>query len=118
MEKESLLSAGSQYRSVPQAVHCLQDLRDIFAPFGTVVECRILNRGDNTRCAGALVRMHSIAAASQAIVALNGFCPQSSSGDYSSMPLLVRFADSPEEKARKQARRDQNLFRQNRQALH
>lgn len=91
-----------------------KDLRDIFAPFGTVVECRILNRGDNTRCAGALVRMHSIAAASQAIVALNGFCPQSTSGDYSSMPLLVRFADSPEEKARKQARRDQNLFRQNR----
>ena len=92
----------------------LQDLRDIFTPFGAVVECRILNRGDNSRCAGALVRMHSIAAASQAIVALNGFCPQLSTGDYSTMPLLVRFADSPEEKARKQARRDQNLFRQNR----
>lgn len=92
----------------------VQDLRDIFAPFGTVVESRILNRGDNSRCAGALVRMHSVAAASQAVVALNGLCPKTPGGDYASMPLLVRFADSPEEKARKQARKDQNLFRQNR----
>lgn len=58
--------------------------------------------------------MHSIAAASQAIVALNGLCPPSPPGEFSAAPLLVRFADSPEEKARKQARRDQDLFRQNR----
>jgi len=91
-----------------------QDLREMFGAFGTVQECRILHRGEDIRGAGALVRMNSISAASQAILALNGYLPRSQVGEFSSMPLLVRFADSPEEKARKQARKDQLAGRQHR----
>jgi len=90
------------------------DLREMFGAFGTVQECRILHRGEDIRGAGALVRMNSISAASQAILALNGYLPRSQVGEFSSMPLLVRFADSPEEKARKQARKDQLAGRQHR----
>ena len=88
----------------------MQELHDLFKPFGTVQECRILHRGDDVRGAGALVRMGSVASASQAIMALNGHVPTSGLKDFTSMPLLVRFADSPEEKARKQARKEQIAF--------
>lgn len=91
-----------------------QDLREMFSAYGTVQECRILHRGEDIRGAGALVRMNNVAAASQAILALNGYLPRSQIGDFSSMPLLVRYADSPEEKARKQARKDQLAGRQHR----
>ena len=78
-------------------------------------ECRILHRGDDLRGAGALVRMNNVAAASQAILALHGHYPQiQPGGEVSSMPLLVRYADSPEEKARKQARKEQMAGRQHR----
>lgn len=96
----------------------MQDLKELFGPFGAVQECRILHRGDDIRGAGALVRMNNVAAASHAILALNGHIPRSQSGDFSSMPLLVRYADSPEEKARKQAKKEQLAARQNRWAGH
>ena len=86
----------------------------MFGAYGTVQECRILHRGEDVRGAGALVRMNNIAAASQAILALNGYMPRTQGGKYSTMPLLVRYADSPEEKARKQARKDQLAGRQHR----
>jgi hypothetical protein len=98
-------------------LNILQDLREMFSAYGTVQECRILHRGEDIRGAGALVRMNNVAAASQAILALNGYLPRSQIGDFSSMPLLVRYADSPEEKARKQARKDQLAGRQHRSVL-
>lgn len=91
-----------------------QDLKELFGPFGTVQECRILHRGDDIRGAGALVRMNNVGAASQAILALHGQYPQLQPGEISSLPLLVRYADSPEEKARKQARKEQLAGRQHR----
>lgn len=92
----------------------MQDLKDLFSPFGVVQECRILHRGDDIRGAGALVRMNNVAAASQAILVLHGQYPQLQSGELSSIPLLVRYADSPEEKARKLARKEQMAGRQHR----
>ena len=96
----------------------LQDLKELFGPFGTVQECRILHRGDDIRGAGALVRMNSVSAASQAILALHGQYPQVQPGEISSLPLLGRYADSPEEKARKQARKEQLAGRQHRCFAH
>ena len=57
--------------------------------------------GDLIRGAGALVRLNSIEEAAHAIEALNNRPPVPGSA----LPLLVRFADSPEEKARKLAKR-------------
>ena len=80
----------------------------MFGAFGAVQECRILHRGDDFRGAGALVRMNNIEAASHAIATLNGHTPRGVSGEsLTSMPLVVRYADTPEEKARKQARKEQ-----------
>ena len=78
-------------------VAALQELLQLFTPFGPVHECRVLHTGDGLKGAGALVRMATVEAATAAINGINGRTPQGSS-----LPLLVRFADSPEEKARKQ----------------
>ncbi|KAL3133214.1 hypothetical protein ABBQ38_007101 [Trebouxia sp. C0009 RCD-2024] len=77
----------------------LSELASLFAQFGTVLECRVLHNGDMTRGAGALVRMSSMHQASAAIEGLNNV--QNGTG----LPLLVRFADTPEEKARKLAKK-------------
>ncbi len=74
-----------------------QELLQLFTPFGAVHECRVLHTGDGLKGAGALVRMASVDAATAAINGINGRTPQGST-----LPLLVRYADSPEEKARKQ----------------
>ncbi len=50
--------------------------------------------------------MQSVAEATYAILAINGQVPRSMSGEFITQPLLVRFADSPEEKARKQAQKE------------
>ena len=92
--------------SVPLSL-LVQELHDLFTGYGAVQECRILHRGDEIRGAGALVRMNSVANATLAILALNGSVPASGLKDFTSLPLMVRFADSPEEKARKQARKEQ-----------
>jgi RNA recognition motif-containing protein len=89
-----------------------KELQDLFSPYGTVQECRVLHRGDDARGAGALVRMSSVAEATEAILALNGQVPRSMNGEYNAQPLLVRYADTPEEKARKQARKEMQSGRQ------
>lgn len=78
-------------------------------------KCDWARRGDDSRGAGALVRMHDIASATNAILALNGHIPRGLNGEFNSTPLLVRYADSPEEKARKQARKEVQSGRQHRQ---
>ena len=78
---------------------------------------RSYHRGDDSRGAGALVRMQNISEATEAILALNGQVPRSLNGEYNTQPLLVRYADSPEEKARKQARKELQSGRQHRHAL-
>ncbi|KAL0025180.1 hypothetical protein WJX77_005036 [Trebouxia sp. C0004] len=75
------------------------ELAQLFAQYGSVLECRVLHNGDMTRGAGALVRMSTLQQASAAIDALNNV----SNG--TGLPLLVRFADTPEEKARKLAKK-------------
>ena len=52
----------------------------LFSPFGTIQDCRLLHSGDGSRGVGALVRMSSIEEATRAIEALNnrvptGTCP-------------------------------------------
>ena len=61
--------------------------------------------------------MASISEATEAILALNGQVPRSLNGEYNTQPLLVRYADSPEEKARKQARKELQSGRQHRHVL-
>lgn len=60
------------------------ELAQLFAQYGTVLECRMLHNGDMTRGAGALVRMSTIQQAAAAIDSLNNV----SNGV--GLPLLVR----------------------------
>lgn len=75
------------------------ELRALFASCGEVVECRLLHKGDGSQGAGALVRMGTMEEAGDAIAHLHG---QRLPG--AAAPLVVRYADSPEQKAKKQAR--------------
>lgn len=77
-----------------------EEVNNLFAPYGSVLSCRLLHHGDGIRGAGALVRMSSVQEATQAITSLNGKTPQGSNE-----VLLVRYADSVEEKARRKARK-------------
>jgi len=79
------------------------ELRALFSPYGSVIECRVLHSGtarsDSGTGAGALIRMATVDEAAQAIAHLHN---QRLAG--SVMPLVVRFADSQEQKAKKAAR--------------
>lgn len=76
-------------------------LAELFLPFGAVRECRVLHTGDKTKGGGALVRMGTADEAARAIDGLNNSYPPGAA-----LPLLVRFADTPEEKARKMAKKE------------
>ena len=55
--------------------HLVQDLMQLFAPFGSIQDCRLLHSGDGSRGVGALVRMGSLEEATRAIEALNNRVP-------------------------------------------
>lgn len=75
-------------------------LRQLFSPYGEVVMSRALHQGDSIVQGGAaLVRMASMQEATRAVQALQG---QKLYGALH--PLVVRFADSAEIKAKKQAK--------------
>ena len=71
----------------------------LFAPFGSIQDCRLLHSGDGSRGVGALVRMGSVDEATQAIEALNNRVPTGGA----TLQLLVRYADTAEEKRAKRA---------------
>ena len=71
----------------------------LFSPFGAVVDCRLLHGGDASRGVGALVRMQSVEEATAAIDNLNNRVPTAGA----TLPLLVRYADTAEEKRAKRA---------------
>ena len=78
------------------------DLRQLFSPFGEVVMSRVLHQGDTSGQGGAaLIRMASTDDAARAVQALQGHrLPVGGSA----FPLIVRFADNAEIKAKKQAK--------------
>mmetsp|Transcript_38000 Transcript_38000/g.84623 ORF Transcript_38000/g.84623 Transcript_38000/m.84623 type:complete len:438 (+) Transcript_38000:224-1537(+) len=77
-----------------------EELRQLFSPFGLVTMCRVLHQGDQTGQGGAaLVRMSTLDEAARSIQGLQG---QRVLGAV--QPLVVRFADTAEIKARKQAK--------------
>jgi len=78
-----------------------RDLQELFGHYGTVQECRVIRRNNNSGTVRAMVRMHSITEATRAIAALNGTVPSCVDGRANHLPLLLCFADSPVEKARK-----------------
>jgi hypothetical protein len=76
------------------------ELRQLFSPFGTVTMCRVLHQGDTTGQGGAaLVRLSSMDDATAAVQALQGHRVLGALH-----PLIIRFADSAEIKAKKQAK--------------
>eukprot|EP00882_Tetradesmus_deserticola_P002382 GHRQ01002541.1.p2 GENE.GHRQ01002541.1~~GHRQ01002541.1.p2 ORF type:complete len:342 (+),score=117.56 GHRQ01002541.1:178-1203(+) len=79
------------------------ELRALFSPYGSVIECRVLHSGTGRDTAGvgagALVRMASVEEAAQAIAHLHN---QRLAG--SVLPLVVRYADSQEQKQKKAQR--------------
>ena len=78
------------------------DLRALFAVHGTVLDCRVLPNQEHHRGQQALVRMASVEEASRAIASLNGTPPGGGATDI----LLVRFADTAEEKAKRKAKNE------------
>lgn len=87
---------------------------EIFGRHGGVVQCRMFgNQGFRT--SAALVRMHSVEAASKIIQALNGYFPVHRHGFGKPVGLVIRFADSPQEKAVRRLRQNKtNLMVQER----
>mmetsp|Transcript_35963 Transcript_35963/g.101839 ORF Transcript_35963/g.101839 Transcript_35963/m.101839 type:complete len:436 (-) Transcript_35963:1011-2318(-) len=78
------------------------DLVGLFRPYGEVVETRLLNAGTNehgVRGMGALVRMGTVDQATLAIDSINGRLAPGGT-----MALMVRYADSAEDKARRHQR--------------
>ena len=81
----------------------MDELEALFGSWGgTVVECRVL-RTDSSRDrgngAGALIRMSTVEEAAEAVARMHG---QRMESDLP--PLVVRYADTPEQKQRKAAR--------------
>jgi hypothetical protein len=83
-----------------------EDLRVLFAPYGAVIECKLLHRADSTQGGGALIRMASVREAHATIAGLHNTSLPGAVG-----PLVVRFADSAEQKAKKAARMSRALDR-------
>lgn len=79
------------------------ELKALFKPYGEIVECRVLNAGQggdpSIRGMGALVRMGSVDQATASIDALSQKVPAGGT-----LPLIVRYADTAEDKARRQQR--------------
>ena len=87
---------------VSRLMPTLQDIMGIFQTYGTVKELRVLpgplgSEGHNS--AGALVRMGSSEEAAQAINGVNAWALSTGMGN-GTFPLSVKYADSPEERAR------------------
>eukprot|EP00798_Chlamydomonas_sp_ICE-L_P006185 gene6185-2801_t len=81
-----------------------EELRQLFSQYGAVSLSRVLHQGDQTGQGGAaLVRMSTVDEAHNAVSRLNG---QRVLGALN--PLIVRFSDSAEIKARKQAKMTSN----------
>ena len=73
------------------------NLRALFSQYGNVADCKLLLAADNSsRCQG-LVRFSHVEEAHRAIQFTNGRVPLGGT-----TPLIVRYADTPSEKARKQ----------------
>ncbi|WIA32650.1 hypothetical protein OEZ86_003451 [Tetradesmus obliquus] len=85
------------------------ELRALFSPYGSVMECRVLHSGTGRDTAGvgagALVRMATMEEAAQAIAHLHN---QRLAG--SVMPLVVRYADSQEQKQKKVQRQQRQQY--------
>jgi hypothetical protein len=88
-------------KDVFACIAAMQELVELFSPYGVVCQCRIFQKFEWSSCSSALVWMDCAASASRAIQALNDSFPRLREGDSQSMRLLLRFADSPEEKATK-----------------
>jgi RNA recognition motif-containing protein len=93
-------------RNLP-ASYTRQDVGEMFLPFGTVLEIRLFPSTELYKGSGALVQLQSMEQAAAAIQTLNGSFPRGAT-----QPLLVRYADSPAEKAAKQARKERLLHKQ------
>lgn len=84
------------------------DLAHLFSPFGGVKECRMLppplgtSPSATTHTCGGLVRLANPEVATAAIEQLNAGPPLPGS----TLPLMVRYADTPEEKLRKAAKKE------------
>ncbi|KAK9908116.1 hypothetical protein WJX75_002897 [Coccomyxa subellipsoidea] len=81
------------------------ELRRLFATHGTVKECRIFPASTAAQeGACALVRMGSADQAARAVVAVNCWAACTGAGT-ATHPIFVRYADTPDQKLRKQAKR-------------
>ena len=95
------LLLGSQ-RILDKLMPGLQDILGIFQAYGSVKELRVLPGppgSEGHSSAGALVRMGSSEEAARAIAGVNAWAAATGTGN-GTFPLSVKYADSPEERAR------------------
>ena len=91
--------AESDFLILDWLVDALQDIMAIFQTYGNVKELRVLSGPDGHSSAGALVRMGSPEEAAQAIAGVNAWAASTGVGN-GTFTLSVKYADSPEERAR------------------
>ncbi len=97
-----LAGCSSLSETCDQKLPALQDIMAIFQTYGTVKELRVLPGppgSEGNSSAGALVRMGSSEEAAQAIAGVNAWAASTGTGN-GTFPLSVKYADSPEERAR------------------
>ena len=76
-------------------------MKQLFEPYGTIMDVKLFPCLDQFRGASGLVRMGSIEMADRAIQMLNGAIPPGGT-----QTLIVRFAESPTEKAARLSRKE------------
>ena len=89
-------------RGLERPLPAPQDILAIFQTYGTVKELRVLPGppgSEGSASAGALVRMGSSEEAAKAIAGVNAWAASTGTGN-GTFPLSVKYADSPEERAR------------------
>ncbi|KAJ9530771.1 hypothetical protein QJQ45_014919 [Haematococcus lacustris] len=94
----------AEYETAINNLYCIniplrwteQTLSDAFSRFGHVLSLKLLPAQSGTHGKGALVRMSTVEEAKAARNALNASAPEGEE-----IPLVIKFADSAEEKARK-----------------
>jgi RNA recognition motif-containing protein len=101
ISSSGLTPSDSCYAKHLPASYGIADVQQLFEAYGAVMDVKLFPCLDQFRGASALVRMASTEAAERAIQSLNNSSPPGCA-----QSLIVRFAESPAEKAARLSRRE------------
>lgn len=102
-----LTPSDSCYAKHLPANYTLPDIKKLFEPHGIIIDIKLFPCLDQFRGASVLVRMSSVEEAERAIAALNNTTPPRGT-----QPIIVRFVESPSEKADRITRKERSQLLQ------